>query len=593
MKPRLKSTRAARELIKAFEPFHGEAVRRGKRWVVGYGHTAAAKAGVSLSRENAELLLMYDVLQAETAVHAALGEDLSAPVRDALVSFAASVGLNAFKVSDVARLAKAGKLEAAAAALETWVRASEDGRLVTSDLLVKRRAAEKALMLGLSGAPASVDAAPQIDPDSGADPEAETESAAQAPQQQGDPELISEPAAEPGRLVDVDIAFEDPEDAVPASAPDLEVEAEPAALELSEAQDADAAPEQISAEPEAPVDVEPKPVEAEADPEAPAPSEALDAADFSDAPKAEDSGLDEHQAGARKAAQDAVIKAVMSRMAGDISQSVSVAGVRRPETAPEPQPEPDLQDAAQDTASQDDSDARQPQKDAAATPARDLSTTQLGYSFVQPDVVGWAFYDEDEDEPQAAPSGMVDAETADAVAAPEETANAEPAPEEAAGPGRIVASAASGPVYATVTVGPIPRTEDGPPHPAEAPAAAPGMSGESIGPDHPEEGEAEEAGEDEAELEPALVAGPEAHYEAEESPPGAVEGRGDWVHGANLVAGSALAGLGAWQIMANMDAYLSAGLGYNWIPPGLFAGGVLLLVSSGWVVVGKLTSKKS
>ncbi|MEQ8435008.1 MAG: lysozyme [Oceanicaulis sp.] len=601
MKPRLKSTRAARELIKAFEPFHGEAVRRGKRWVVGYGHTAAAKSGVTLSRENAELLLMYDVLQAETAVHAALGEDLSAPVRDALVSFAASVGLNAFKVSDVARLAKAGKLEAAAAALETWVRASEDGRLVTSDLLVKRRAAEKALMLGLSGAPASVDAAPQIEAEPEAEPEAETEPAAQAPQHQGDPEPTAEPGAEPGRLVDVDIAFEDPEDAAPAAASALEVEAEPAEPELSGTQDADPAPDHIEATPEAEPEAReaavPKPVEAEADPEAPAASEALDAADFSDAPQPEDSGLDEHQAGARKAAQDAAIQAVMSRMAGDISQSVSVAGVRRPEAAPETAPEPEVQDASQDDSTRDDTaqdknDADQAQADAAASPAIDLSTMQLGYSFLRPDVVGWDFYDEDEDEPEAASADAAGAETADARTAPDETAEAEPEPEEAVGPGKAVASAAPGPVYATVTVGPIPKTENAPPHPAEAPAAAPGMSGESIGPDHPEEGEAEEAGEDEAELEPVLVAGPEAHYEADETPPGAVEGRGDWVHGANLVAGTALAGLGAWQIMANLDAYLSAGLGYNWIPPGLFAGGVLLLVSSGWVVIGKLTTKK-
>ena len=118
------------------------------------------------------------------------------------------------------------------------------------------------------------------------------------------------------------------------------------------------------------------------------------------------------------------------------------------------------------------------------------------------------------------------------------------------------------------------------------------MSGESEGPDHPEDGDHEDAGEEEAELEPAIVAGPEASYIAEETPPGAVEGRGDWVHTANLVAGTALTGLGAWQLGSNLDAYLAQGLGYNWFGPAAFAGGVLLLVSSGWVVVGKMTSKK-
>ena len=43
----------------------------------------------------------------------------------------------------------------AAAALETWVRAEEDGRLVVSERLVAARAAEKALYLqGLADKPA-------------------------------------------------------------------------------------------------------------------------------------------------------------------------------------------------------------------------------------------------------------------------------------------------------------------------------------------------------------------------------------------------------------------------------------------------------
>ena len=107
MKPQLKSSRAARDLIKTYEPFRPEAVRRGRRHVVGYGHTATAREGVTVSKEDAELLLIYDVLNAEQAVEQGVGERLPGPVRDALVSFACSIGPGAFKVSDVARLAKA------------------------------------------------------------------------------------------------------------------------------------------------------------------------------------------------------------------------------------------------------------------------------------------------------------------------------------------------------------------------------------------------------------------------------------------------------------------------------------------------------
>ena len=35
------------------------------RWVVGYGHRAAARAGIKVSEEEASLLLIYDVMQAE------------------------------------------------------------------------------------------------------------------------------------------------------------------------------------------------------------------------------------------------------------------------------------------------------------------------------------------------------------------------------------------------------------------------------------------------------------------------------------------------------------------------------------------------
>ena len=81
MTPRLKSTRAARDLIKAHEPFLATAERRGKRWVVGYGHTAAAKEGVTLKPEDADLLLIYDVMRAEQTLDASVGAEMAAPMR--------------------------------------------------------------------------------------------------------------------------------------------------------------------------------------------------------------------------------------------------------------------------------------------------------------------------------------------------------------------------------------------------------------------------------------------------------------------------------------------------------------------------------
>ncbi|KPP83151.1 MAG: lysozyme [Oceanicaulis sp. HLUCCA04] len=222
MKPRLKSSRAARELIKTHEPFLGEAARRGRRWALGYGHTAAAREGARISREDAELLMLYDVIQAEQAIGKAVGEDIPGPVRDALVSFACSIGPGAFQVSDVARLARDSRHLEAAAALETWVRAEEDGRLVVSERLVRRRAAEKALYL--QGVQERAEPAPE--PVTA--PRAEE--AAEAAPRIGplvDLELEFVDPPEPGGMVfDTDMAGEGPE-AEPAHQAEPEAEPEP------------------------------------------------------------------------------------------------------------------------------------------------------------------------------------------------------------------------------------------------------------------------------------------------------------------------------------------------------------------------------
>jgi lysozyme len=339
MKPRLKSTRAARDLIKAHEPFLGEAQRRGRRWLVGYGHSAAAKEGVTLSRENAELLLIYDVLLAEQAVETAVGADLPAPMRDALVSFAASVGANAFKVSDVARLTRAGKHREAAAALETWVRADEDGRLVVSERLVRRRAAEKALFLSALDAPA---AAPE-------------------------PAPPAQPAPAPrlGPLVEVDIAFEDaPAEAASAVVP--------------------AADEEPSGAPEP--EVEPEP-EAEPEAEAEAPAEA--AADPEPAPEPEPAPQPAPQAA--RTEQDGAVQAVLARMAasmaGDAARAVAPAAGSGPQAEPEAgvAPEPEAVPAPEP--------AREPAREPVTAPlaqpvaAATTSNPVLGFSFLTPAVV--------------------------------------------------------------------------------------------------------------------------------------------------------------------------------------------------------------
>ncbi|MBI76080.1 MAG: hypothetical protein CMH94_10850 [Oceanicaulis sp.] len=114
----MKSSPAARELIKRFEPFRETAIRGADgRWVVGYGHRAAARGGIKVSEEEASLLLIYDVMQAETAIDEIADIPLARGQRDALVSFIHDIGRDAFRNSDVARYLYEGRLDAAAEAL--------------------------------------------------------------------------------------------------------------------------------------------------------------------------------------------------------------------------------------------------------------------------------------------------------------------------------------------------------------------------------------------------------------------------------------------------------------------------------------------
>tara|TARA_R110002073_G_scaffold76656_29_gene186122 strand:+ start:636 stop:2336 length:1701 start_codon:yes stop_codon:yes gene_type:complete len=121
MKPRLKSTEAARDLIKRFEPFLPVAERGADgRFVVGYGHRASARDGVTVDEANADLLLIYDVLQAERAIDETIGADMGAPQRDALVSFALGVGVGAFRQSATVRLIAKHRWRDAAEAIAAW-----------------------------------------------------------------------------------------------------------------------------------------------------------------------------------------------------------------------------------------------------------------------------------------------------------------------------------------------------------------------------------------------------------------------------------------------------------------------------------------
>ena len=100
MRPKFTVSRTALDLIMAFEGFRPDAMRLNDgRWMIGFGHTKTARAGVRITEADAEALLSYDLIGAARMIN----ENLYAPITqnqfDALCSFAFNIGEPAFLTS--------------------------------------------------------------------------------------------------------------------------------------------------------------------------------------------------------------------------------------------------------------------------------------------------------------------------------------------------------------------------------------------------------------------------------------------------------------------------------------------------------------
>lgn len=148
MKPRHKVSRAAIELIKRFEGYRQVAARLPDGgWTIGYGHTRAAREGARVSEQDAEALLLYDLIPVARGVDELLHAPVTQNQFDALCAFAFNVGLDSFRRSAVLRRMNEGASIEAAFAMELWRKAEFEGEPIVVDALIRRRAAEKLLFL--------------------------------------------------------------------------------------------------------------------------------------------------------------------------------------------------------------------------------------------------------------------------------------------------------------------------------------------------------------------------------------------------------------------------------------------------------------
>ncbi|MBA3068769.1 MAG: hypothetical protein FP825_09835 [Hyphomonas sp.] len=137
------------ELIQSFEGFRPQAARLpGGGWLIGYGHTATARAGLQITLRDAVLILRHHDLP---PIEQLIAEQVLAPLSqnefDALVSFAFNIGPEAFAASDVVPALNAGDRARAADAMWAWRLANISGELRVVDALARRRAAEIAMFL--------------------------------------------------------------------------------------------------------------------------------------------------------------------------------------------------------------------------------------------------------------------------------------------------------------------------------------------------------------------------------------------------------------------------------------------------------------
>ncbi len=134
-------------LIQDYEGFRAEPAQLPNGgWLVGYGHERA-EPGDAVNEAESLNLLRADLAPIEGVVNALVTEPLTQSQFDALVSFAFSVGLDAFVQSQVLRRLNAGHLTAAACAMEAWRKSDVGGEFEVVETLVRRRAAEKAMFL--------------------------------------------------------------------------------------------------------------------------------------------------------------------------------------------------------------------------------------------------------------------------------------------------------------------------------------------------------------------------------------------------------------------------------------------------------------
>ncbi len=118
----------------------------GVPWTIGYGSTSGVTRNMVITEAQAEQMLSEDLVRFERIVDRLVRVPVNQGQFDALVSFTYNVGEGNFTKSTLLRKLNAGDAAGAAEQFSRWVNAG--GKVLLG--LVKRRAAERSLFLGIA-----------------------------------------------------------------------------------------------------------------------------------------------------------------------------------------------------------------------------------------------------------------------------------------------------------------------------------------------------------------------------------------------------------------------------------------------------------
>ena len=114
-------------------------------WTIGYGHTKGVVEGMTITKEQAEQMLVDELHEYENYINEYVTVALSQNQFDALVSWVYNLGPANLKASTMLKVLNSGKYEDVPSQMKRWNKAG--GKVLEG--LIRRREAEACLFKGM------------------------------------------------------------------------------------------------------------------------------------------------------------------------------------------------------------------------------------------------------------------------------------------------------------------------------------------------------------------------------------------------------------------------------------------------------------